>query len=77
MGRWACSLRDLDTSLEGGLGDGLADNLGDDLDVGLADTGALAADLGMEVAVFGKGEGSCFLVLPRDGERPEALPDKA
>jgi hypothetical protein len=66
-------LRDLDTSLEGGLGDGFAV----DLDVGLADTGALAADLGVEVAVFGKCEGSCFLVLPRDGERPEALPDKA
>jgi len=73
MGRCACSLRDLDTSLEGGLGDGFAV----DLDVGLADTGALAADLGVEVAVFGKCEGSCFLVLPRDGERPEALPDKA
>lgn len=67
--------------MEGGLGDGFGSNLGDglvaDLDVGLADAGALAADLGVEVAVFGKGEGSCFLVLPRDGERPEALPDKA
>jgi hypothetical protein len=70
-------LRDLDTSLEGGLGDGLGSNLGDGLDVGLADTGALAADLGVEVAVFGKDEGSCLWLPPRDGERPEALPDKA